>query len=214
MATIPELPLITSVKGIGRIPRSAMAEDKPRYRAATIGNFALSHRRRNTSPLQQLRQVRVSTTKARGPAPSPPLLDYPTDEETPTMEEIMTESLQKHLDDISIIKRDLAHIKQEYVKTPIFRYLFRAIDFPESIKTRIKRVRCSSSTLLRSRVVSRKPSPRHESNMALKDEKRLFFESRPVLSPKPKAKSGARTLMASADYSTNIDMKKLTRNGR
>lgn len=207
MATIIELPSVSPIRNSKLGARPRLSASGRRFRAATVGNFPAV---RQSSPLQPV-QLRPSCQPHR-PAPSSSVLDYTDNEDALTVDEIMAESLQRHLDDIGIIKRDLDHIKKVYVKTPIFRYLFNAIEFPAAIKTRIKRVRCASSSTIRTRAVSRWASPTAKASSPTKGGETRPFFWQPRSSPS--AKAHAEALMTIRDYRSSVDNMKLQRNGR
>ncbi len=77
------------------------------------------------------------------------------DEKAYSKEEIIVETLQRHLEDIGKIKEDLNAFRKSYMKTPIFRYILEAANFPDSVKSRIRKARCSTSSLLRVKTTQR-----------------------------------------------------------
>ncbi len=84
------------------------------------------------------------------------------------MVEAVADSLQRHLDDIDSIRRDLEQVKRDYVQPPIVGYLLSTINFPAQIKSRIKRASRSYSTLRPQHAATQRTLASSRSNFGLK----------------------------------------------
>ena len=65
--------------------------------------------------------------------------------------EILTESLNQHLRDIVKIKQELCHFNESELKVPMRHYLLKQINFPKSVRVRIKCLHNSTSNLFKSK---------------------------------------------------------------
>ena len=110
-----------------------------------------------TEKYMSVTQSRIRTSYTRSSHPSRLARQKPAPVENSTneneenslsKEEIMTESLQRHLNDITQIQSELSVFRKTCMKTPILRYLFGAIRFPDSVQSRIRRARCSTSSII------------------------------------------------------------------